>query len=62
MSFRGPIIEAIFLMYALVIFSISCSDISFGSQITPPFPPPSGRPTVAVFIVIHTARVETSIL
>jgi len=53
-------IGAIFFVNALVKFSISWFDISFGLQIIPPFPPPSGKPRVAVLIVIHIARAETS--
>ena len=32
----------------------------FGSQITPPLPPPNGMFTVAVFQVIHIASAFTS--
>ena len=32
----------------------------FGSQITPPLPPPNGMFTVAVFHVIHIASAFTS--
>ena len=60
MSCVGPMTGAIFFMKALVMFSISWFDNFFGSHIIPPFPPPSGRLTVAVFIVIHIARAETS--
>ena len=60
MSLCGPIIGAIFFMNALVKFSSSVSESSFGLQIMPPFPPPSGRSTVAVFIVIHVASALTS--
>ncbi len=60
MSFCGPIIEDIFFMNARVRFSSSCSESSFGLQITPPFAPPNGRFNVAVFIVIHIDRALTS--
>jgi len=60
MSCCGPITGVIFFMKARVMFSSSLSDNSFGLQITPPFPPPSGSPTVAVFIVIQVASAETS--
>jgi len=60
MSLCGPIIGAIFFVNARVRFSSSVVESSFGLQITPPFPPPSGRSTVAVFIVIHVASALTS--
>lgn len=60
MSLFGPIIGVIFFVNARVKFSSSVSESSLELQITPPFPPPNGRSTVAVFIVIHIASADTS--
>ena len=43
-----------------VMRSSSPRDIDFGSQTTPPFAPPNGRPISAHFHVIHIASDLTS--
>ena len=40
--------------------SSSPRDICFGSQMTPPFAPPNGRPISEHFQVIHIASAFTS--
>ena len=40
--------------------SSSPPDMLFGLQQTPPFPPPKGIPTIAVFQVIQVASAFTS--
>ena len=46
-------------MYARASRSFSVAESSFGLQVIPPLPPPSGRSTTAVFHVIHAARART---
>src|SRR5262245_17802368 len=54
-SIDGPMIGRISLAYLRVIRSSSLFDIRLGSQITPPFAPPNGTFTIAVFQVIQAA-------
>ena len=60
MSFSGPISLMISLVYRRVSRSFSPNESSFGSQMTPPFAPPNGRPISAHFHVIHIASALTS--
>jgi hypothetical protein len=60
MSFSGPISFTISDVYRRVIRSSSGRDIVFGSQTTPPFAPPNGRPISEHFHVIHIASALTS--
>ena len=60
MSFSGPMMIDISEAYLLVILSISPTDIVFGLTIMPPFAPPYGTSTTAVFQVIQAARARTS--
>ena len=60
MSFSGPISLMISEVKRRVMRSSSPCDIVFGSQTTPPFAPPNGRPISEHFHVIHIARAFTS--
>src|SRR5512137_2728728 len=60
MSFSGPMMIEISDAYLRVILSTSPRDIFFGSQMMPPFAPPYGMSTVAVFQVIQDESALTS--
>ena len=59
-SWSGPISGRISLANRRVIRSNSLLDMRFGSQMMPPFAPPNGTFTTAVFHVIHAASAFTS--
>ena len=60
MSRSGPMIGKISDAYRRVTRSSSRSESRFGSQRTPPFAPPNGRPTSAHLNVIHIASAAHS--
>ena len=60
MSFSGPISLMISEVNLRVMRSSSLRDMDFGSQMTPPFAPPNGRPIREHFHVIHIASDLTS--
>src|SRR2546422_11550041 len=59
MSFSGPMMIEISEAYRRVMRSSSPFDISFGLQITPPFPPPYGMPLNPHLQVIQHERART---
>ena len=58
-SVSGPIFFHIARIYPRLRRSSSPLDISFGLQMIPPFPPPSGRPRTEHFHVIHADSART---
>ena len=60
MSRVGPMTSWIWSTNLRVSRSISRRDMVVGSQVMPPFEPPKGRFTTAVFQVISEARATTS--
>jgi len=58
-SLVTPTSWAIARMYPRASRSFSPSESTFGSQITPPFPPPRGISTTAVFHVIQVESART---
>lgn len=59
-SFHGPMYGAIAFAQPLLIASFSFCESVFGSQATPPLPPPYGMFATAHFRLIHVASALTS--